>query len=82
MLFQNKIQYSYEKFKEFSKKYRDELKYHTDNIKKITDFLKTDNVTLIYGAKSPTINNAVVLRDYILDFIKKYIIFLTLHKVL
>ena len=31
----------------------------------IKDFLKNQNVTLIYAAKSPTINHAVVLKNYI-----------------
>lgn len=54
-----------EKFKEFAKKYREELQYDKENVEKIRTLLKTQNVTLIYAAKSPTINHARVLKDYI-----------------
>lgn len=53
------------KFEEFGDKYREELRYASEEVKKIKTFLKTKNVTLIYAAKSPTINHAAVLRDYI-----------------
>ena len=54
-----------EKFNEFARKYREELQHSKNDIKKIKDFLKNNNVTLIYAAKSPTINHAVVLKNYI-----------------
>ena len=54
-----------EKFNEFAHKYREELQDSKNDIKKIKDFLKNQNVTLIYAAKSPTINHAVVLKNYI-----------------
>lgn len=53
------------KFEEFAQKYREELHYREEEIKKIRTFLKTKNVTLIYAAKSPTINHAIVLKNYI-----------------
>ena len=54
-----------EKFVEFSQKYREELDYAKDEVQKIKTLLKTHNVTLIYAAKSSTINHAKVLKNYI-----------------
>ena len=54
-----------EKFEEFAKKYREELRYDKEDVEKIKNLLKTQNVTLIYAAKSPTINHARVLKEYI-----------------
>lgn len=54
-----------EKFKEFSKCYKTELTHNGENVNKIVELLKKSNVTLIYAAKSPTINHAIVLKEYI-----------------
>lgn len=54
-----------EKFAEFAKKYKEELKYNDEDVAKIKSFLKNNNVTLIYAAKSPTINHAIVLKNYL-----------------
>ena len=54
-----------EKFKDFSKKYTEELK-HNSAVNQIIDILKNKNVSLIYAAKDEHINHAVVLRDFIL----------------
>ena len=54
-----------DKFKEFAQKYREELEFCSEDIEKICSFLQKSNVTLIYAAKSPTINHAIVLKDYI-----------------
>lgn len=54
-----------ERFDEFSKKYKEELKSHTDILKDIKGMLKTHNVTLVYGARDPKINDAVVLKSVI-----------------
>lgn len=53
-----------EKFGEFSTLYREELDGNPD-VRKIREWLKTDNVTLVYAAKDPMVNHAVVLRDVI-----------------
>lgn len=53
-----------DKFGEFSKLYREELEGNPE-IARIRDMLKTDNVTLIYAAKDPHVNHAIVLRDVI-----------------
>lgn len=54
-----------EKFKEFSKCYKEELKCEPEQVKEILNLLEKHNVTLIYAAKNPKINHAVVLKDYI-----------------
>lgn len=54
-----------ERFKEFSKNYREELKGKNDLINEIENFLKKHNVTLLYAAKDPEINHAIVLEDTI-----------------
>ncbi len=55
-----------EKFEEFNKCYQKELDSKPEEIQKILNLLKEHNVTLVYAAKSPTINHAVVLKNYIL----------------
>lgn len=54
-----------EKFKEFSKCYKEELQCEPEKINKIIELLKKNNVTLIYAAKNPVINHAIVLKSYI-----------------
>lgn len=53
-----------DRFSEFSKKYWEELQNNAE-IKNIISFLKTNHVTLIYAAKSPLINHAIVLKNFI-----------------
>lgn len=53
------------KYEEFSRHYTEELRNCGENIIKIKNLLKTQNVTLIYAAKSPIINHATVLKNYI-----------------
>lgn len=57
------------KFNEFAKKYKEELLYKNEDIEKIKSLLKKHNVTLIYAAKSPTINHAIILKEYITSLI-------------
>ena len=54
-----------EKFKEFSQKYKEELQSKQEDVEKIIGLFKTHNVTLIYAAKNPDINHAIVLENYI-----------------
>ena len=42
-----------------------ELDSEPEEIEKIRKLLRHDNVTLIYAAKDPAINHAVVLKEYI-----------------
>lgn len=53
-----------DKFKEFSKKYDEELK-NNPAVNVVTDELKKSDVTLLYAAKSPEINHAIVLQHFI-----------------
>lgn len=53
------------KFKEFRKCYKEELKCEPEKVKEILKLLEQHNVTLIYAAKNPKINHAIVLKDYI-----------------
>lgn len=54
-----------EKFKEFSKCYKEELNCKTKDVNRILELLKTNNVTLIYAAKNPKINHAIVLKEFL-----------------
>lgn len=54
-----------EKFKVFSEKYKEELQDKKEGVDRIKDFLKDKNVTLLYATKSPTINHAIVLKNFI-----------------
>ena len=58
-----------ENFQEFRKRYRLELKKNKKGLSKIKE-MENENKTiaLLYGAKSPTYNHAVVLRDYCLGY--------------
>ena len=53
-----------EKFGEFSRLYREELEGNA-GVQKIREMLKTKNVTLVYAAKDPMVNHAIVLRHVI-----------------
>ena len=56
------------KFEWFKEKYLEELNknsYFAEFIKLIANKLKEENVTLLYGAKSPTVNHAIILKDFI-----------------
>lgn len=57
-----------EKFPAFVQQYEDELEANPESrpfLEKIKTFLDDGNVTLLYGAKDPEHNNAVVLKDWI-----------------
>lgn len=60
--------YDADKFKEFSNRYIMELesnKASVDFLELIKDKLKEGNVTLIYAAKYPKINHAIVLKGWL-----------------
>jgi uncharacterized protein YeaO (DUF488 family) len=50
----------------FQGRYLVELKSHQDEIKTLQQLLQQGPVTLVYGTKDKTHNQAVVLRDYLL----------------
>lgn len=54
-----------ERFDEFSKRYKSELKQHTAEIDHIKKLIKDQQVCLLYGAKDEEHNQAVVLQSYI-----------------
>ncbi len=51
------------KWRDFQKRYRAELKQHTDDLKVLIRAAREGNVTLLYGAKDEEHNNAVVLKE-------------------
>ncbi|UTH07146.1 DUF488 domain-containing protein [Macrococcoides canis] len=53
-----------DKFSDFKKKYKDELK-DNDAVKKLKDMKGT--IVLLYGAKDEKYNHAVVLKEYMED---------------
>ncbi|MEO6901638.1 MAG: DUF488 family protein [Bacteroidia bacterium] len=55
-----------ERFKKFSRLYREELMSKEKELNKLRDLSKTKAVTLLYGAKDAKINHAVILRDLLL----------------
>lgn len=52
-----------EKFKDFSDKYKNELKNQTKALKELRQKAKDQTVTLLYGAKDTEHNQAVVLKN-------------------
>ena len=54
-----------ERFKEFTQKYKEELKQHYDELYNIKKMLLKQNVTLLYAAKDPKVNHAIVLKEII-----------------
>lgn len=54
------------RFEEFSRLYREELKQKETALNDLRKIAKKETVSLLYAAKSPKINQAVVLRDVLL----------------
>lgn len=57
-----------ERFEAFSAKYRDELATAPEKVqaeKKLLALARRGTVTLLYGAKNPAVNHAVVLKHYL-----------------
>jgi uncharacterized protein YeaO (DUF488 family) len=52
-------------FSKFAEDYRKELDLQTDELKRIKQLSLTQNVTLLFAAKSKIINHAVILKDKI-----------------
>jgi len=50
---------------EFQRRYRVELTEHRDDVDRLAERADEHRVTLVYGARDPKHNNAVVLRDVI-----------------
>lgn len=56
-----------DRFSEFAKRYRAELGANPSAIAELKPWLHHGRATLVYGARDPAINQAVVLRDYLLE---------------
>lgn len=55
-----------ERFKEFAVRYQHELDANADVVKEFVARCKTHkNIVLLYGAKDPQVNHALVLQDYL-----------------
>lgn len=54
-----------ERWKEFRKRYNEELKKNTDQIEFLEKQLKKGAVTLVYGAKDEEHNGALVLKEFL-----------------
>lgn len=55
------------KWTEFQQRYREELSADTDAVQTLLEKAKTGRLTLLYGAHDQECNQAVVLRDYLLE---------------
>jgi uncharacterized protein YeaO (DUF488 family) len=56
-----------ERWDEFRRRYRDELKAHPDAWQPIVDAGRRGTVTLLYSAHDTLHNGAIVLRDYLME---------------
>jgi uncharacterized protein YeaO (DUF488 family) len=55
------------RWNEFQRRYRSELRQHADALARIRALAKTQTVTLVYSAHDEKHNDAVVLRDVLLE---------------
>ena len=56
-----------ERFDEFVKRYREELRSKEEELNRLRTIAKKNGITLLYGAKNSKMNQAIVLRD-VLEF--------------
>jgi uncharacterized protein YeaO (DUF488 family) len=54
-----------ERFEEFRRRYRDELKSYEDEVKALRARARRETVTLLFGARDTEHNNAVVLAEVV-----------------
>jgi uncharacterized protein YeaO (DUF488 family) len=54
-----------DKWKEFQKRYQDELKNNKEQVSLLKEQVKKGPVTLVYGAKDEEHNEAVVLKEWL-----------------
>ncbi len=55
-----------ERWTEFQRRYRVELRQHADTLKRIRELATAHTVTLVYGAKDEEHNDAIVLKDVLI----------------
>jgi uncharacterized protein YeaO (DUF488 family) len=60
-----------EKWNEFKRRYFKELDKNIDSVNLILDKVKEGSITLLYGSKEEEFNNAVALKEYLEEKIKK-----------
>src|SRR5690554_1572671 len=56
-----------DRFDEFSALYREELVLKEDDLEKLRDLARSVTITLLYGAKDPSLNQAIVLQDLLVN---------------
>ncbi|MDY0344570.1 MAG: DUF488 family protein [Lentimicrobium sp.] len=56
-----------ERFEEFKKRYREELRSQEEELNRLHTMAESKEVTLLYAAKAEDINNAVVLRELLMQ---------------
>lgn len=54
------------RFEEFSLRYCEELKEKEDSLNELRKIAKNETLSLLYAAKNPEINHAIVLKDVLL----------------
>lgn len=54
-----------EKWEEFSRRYREELRHNEAALAPLRELLRKERVTLLFGARDEQRNNAVVLKKYL-----------------
>lgn len=55
-----------DRWPEFQRRYKNELKQHAKELDRIRDLAKKKTVTLVYGAHDEECNDAIVLKDVLL----------------
>lgn len=59
------------KWDEFKARYFEELEKNSESVNTILEKVKRGSITLLYGAKEEKFNNAMALREYLEEKIKK-----------
>ena len=55
------------RWQEFRRRYAAELRRRPDQLERLRDLARQGSITLVYGARDELHNDAVVLRDFLLD---------------
>ena len=55
------------RFEEFALRYREELKEKEEELKALRRIAENEPLSLLYAAKSPTVNHAIILKDLLLN---------------
>ncbi len=60
-----------DQWQEFSTRYQAELATHDDLVRELAGYAREDVVTLLYASKDEAHNNAIVLRDYLRQWLER-----------